>query len=366
MTRYNAISEQNREAGKHEMRKKCKNELAIHVLDLQAEGMEEGVPGIIRLIPKGHVESQKGDFIVDDESFELIQRRFKGRKLDLVIDYEHQTLEDVQAPAAGWITELVNAADAIMAKVEWTARGAEYLKNREYRYLSPVVITRKTDKKVVALHSAALTNTPAIDGMFPIVNSLSPDEIKEEEIMELEKLIRLLGLPEGATEADVEAALQAAATKMQSHAEETEVTANKAAADATVLGLLGLKEGAKTEEVAAAIMQLKAGDTVLAQEVKSLKEQMAKNAADEAVERAMKQGKVSASMKDWAIEYALKDPSGFRAFVEKAPQVVPMGTLDQPEEKGTVNWADDLNVSVLKGMGLSDEDIKKYFQEEGK
>lgn len=345
------------------MRKKCKNELVIHVLDLQAEGME-GVPRLIRLIPKGHVESQKGDFVVDDESFELIQRRFKGRKLDLVIDYEHQTLEDVQAPAAGWITELVNGTDAIMAKVEWTAKGAEYLKNREYRYLSPVVITRKNDKKVVALHSAALTNTPAIDGMFPIVNSLSPDDIKEEETMELEKLIRLLGLPEGATEADVEAALQAAATKMQSH--DTELTANKAAADATVLGLLGLKEGAKTEEVAAAIMQLKAGDTVLAQEVKSLKEQMAKKAADDAVERAMKQGKVSASMKEWATEYALKDPSGFSSFVEKAPQVVPMGTLDHPETKDSSNPSENLNMSVLKGMGLSDEDIRKYFEEEEK
>lgn len=345
------------------MRKKCKNGLLIHVLDLQAEGME-GVPGIIRLIPKGHVESQKGDFVVDDESFELIQQRFKGRKLDLVIDYEHQTLEDVQAPAAGWITELVNGTDAIMAKVEWTAKGAEYLKNREYRYLSPVVITRKTDKKVVALHSAALTNTPAIDGMFPIVNSLSPDDIKEEETMELEKLIRLLGLPEGATEADVEAALQAAATKMQSRG--TEVTANKAAADATVLGLLGLKEDAKTEEVAAAIMQLKAGDTVLAQEVRSLKEQMAKKAADDAVERAMKQGKVSASMKEWATEYALKDPSGFGSFVEKAPQVVPMGTLDHPETKDSSNPTENLNMSVLKGMGLSDEDIRKYFEEEEK
>lgn len=342
------------------------NDLDVRILDIQPEELE-GVPGTIRLIPKGHVESQKGDFVVDDESFELIQRRFKGRKLDLVIDYEHQTLEDVQAPAAGWIKELVNGQDAILAKVEWTAKGAEYLKNREYRYLSPVVITRKTDKKVIALHSAALTNTPAIDGMFPIINSLLPEDIKEETIMELEKLIKILGLPEDATEADVEAALRAAAAgKAQAHAEDNaaEVTANKSAADPTVLGLLGLKEGAKTEEVAAAIMQLKNGDPALAQEVKSLKEQMAKKTADEAVENAMKLGKITASMKEWATEYALKDPAGFQAFVDKAPQAVPMGTFDKPETKKESGTPENLNMSVLKGMGLSAEDIKKYFSKE--
>lgn len=71
---------------------------------------------------------------MDDESFELIRKQFKDRKLDLVIDYEHQTLSDVQAPAGGWIKDLYKGEDAIIAKVEWTPKAAEYLKNKEYRY----------------------------------------------------------------------------------------------------------------------------------------------------------------------------------------------------------------------------------------
>lgn len=340
------------------------NDLEIRVLDGQMEELE-GVPDTIRLIPKGHVESQKGDFFVDDESFDLIQRRFKGRKLDLVIDYEHQTLDDVQAPAAGWIKELINGTDAILARVEWTPKGAEYLKNREYRYLSPVILTRKSDKKVVALHSAALTNTPAIDGMFPIVNSLMPDDIKEETVMELAKLIKLLGLPEDATEADVEAAIQAVSGAVTGQsADPADLAANKAgAADTTILSMLGLKEDAKTEEVAAAIMQLKSGDADLAQQVQDLKEQMAKRTADEAVQAAMKEGKVSASMKDWAMAYALKDPEGFAAFVDKAPKTVPMGTITTPETKRSAGSA-DVDMGILKGMGISEEDVKKYFEEE--
>ena len=74
-------------------------------------------PVEIKLLPLGEVHSQKGDFIVDDESFDLIQRQFKERALDLVIDYEHQTLKDVQAPAAGWVKELTKGKDAILAKV---------------------------------------------------------------------------------------------------------------------------------------------------------------------------------------------------------------------------------------------------------
>ena len=39
---------------------------------------------------------------MDDRDIAGIIRQFKARRLDLVIDYEHQTLSDVQAPAAGW------------------------------------------------------------------------------------------------------------------------------------------------------------------------------------------------------------------------------------------------------------------------
>lgn len=80
------------------------------------------------------------------------------------MDYEHQTLLNVQAPASGWITELRKGADAIIGKVQWTQKAKEYLKNREYRYLSPTIMVRK-DRRVSAVSSVALTNSPAIDGM---------------------------------------------------------------------------------------------------------------------------------------------------------------------------------------------------------
>lgn len=309
-------------------------------------------PDEIKILPLGTVHSQKGDFVVDDESFNLINRHFENRGLDLVIDYEHQTLKDVQAPAGGWIKKLVKTKDAIAAQVEWTAKAKQYLENKEYKYLSPVVICRKNDGKAVALHSVALTNTPAIDGMFALVNSIdisSPAGAEGGNSMELKKIVALLGLPEDATETDVEKAIQE--LKKQEKAEE--VVANK-----TIMDLLELKADAKTEDVAAKIMELKGtADKTKDEMILELKRRMDERDAEELVTMALKQGKISAAQKTWAKEYALKDAEGFQAFVAKAPAVVPIGKTGsagyQKEETDT-----ELDPKILKNLGVSMEDIK--------
>lgn len=161
----------------------------------------DGVPEVITVLPLGHVISSKGEFEADEESFRTIQDGIAKRGVDVVIDYEHQTLGGGEAPAAGWVKELKLEDGCIKAVVEWTPRGAEYLKNREYRYLSPTIHVRKSDNKVTGLHSLALTNTPAIEGMAPIVNS---DTFEGGQVfMDLKQLAELLGLGEDATEEQI-------------------------------------------------------------------------------------------------------------------------------------------------------------------
>ena len=135
-----------------------------------------GAPEVISVLPLGHVVSSKGEFDVDEESFREMKAQIAQRGVDLVVDYEHQTLKGVQAPAAGWVKELILRDGSIEARVEWTPAAAQYLENKEYRYLSPVITVRKSDGKATGLHSLALTNTPAIEGMTPIVNSINFDE----------------------------------------------------------------------------------------------------------------------------------------------------------------------------------------------
>lgn len=335
-----------------------------------------GVPDVVKLLPFGLVKSQKGDFKVDDESLADMRKQFKDRGIDLVIDYEHQTLKDVQAPAGGWIKDIFRDGGAIAAKVEWTPQARKYLENKEYRYLSPVVIVRQSDDKAVGLHSVALTNAPAIDGMYPIVNSLNLENYETEETggsenMDIVKQIAaLLGLDENTPPEEVlqkltDALKQAQADKAAATA--AEANADKVVANKTICGLLGLDQGAKTEDAAAAIQALKApaSESVSKTEFLELKNQLAKRDADEAVVKAMKAGKLSAAQKDWAREYALKDPTGFAAFVEKAPQGVPMGELElETETKANKQGADEETMKVCKMLGVGKEDLDKFGKDE--
>lgn len=330
--------------------------------------IQGGVPKEIKILPLGEVKSKKGKFLVDDVSVEMILREFKDRKLDLVVDYEHQTMLNMQAPAGGWIRELRKGADAIIAKVEWTEKAANYLKNKEYRYLSPVVRIR-TDGRVTAIHSVALTNVPAIDGMFAMCSDAGLTDFieieKEDDKMDLKELAKLLGLPEDATEEQVRTALAGVAAKKDEMKEKNpeNTSDEEVVANSTILGLLELPEDARTEEVTAKIMALKAGDTGLAQRVKDMEGQIKGKAADDAVTAALKDGKITSAQKEWARSYALKDPDGFKSFVEQTPVMVPQGKMDLKDVPEGKKPGEHQSM-ILKNLGISTEDFEKYAQKE--
>ena len=135
------------------------------------------VPEEIQVVPYGiKVNTPKGPFTCDEESAAAIIADFEAHKNQMVIDYEHQTLQGTEAPAAGWITKLIDKGkDGIWATVNWTEKAKQYLINKEYKYVSPVVGLRKLDSKIVRLINVALTNQPNIDGMVPLVNKAGLD-----------------------------------------------------------------------------------------------------------------------------------------------------------------------------------------------
>ncbi|MGI6542960.1 MAG: phage protease [Limnochordia bacterium] len=310
------------------------------------------LPREIQILPRGWVRSAKGDFLVDDEAIRELMAQAAQRKNDVVVDYEHQTLLDVEAPAAAWIKGLIDRGDAgLWAEVEWTPRAAEYVRNREYRYLSPVVGVRQSDMRAVYLHSAALTNTPAIDGMVPIVNKHSKED--DDSMDELRKrLITLLGLKDDAGDDAIAQAVEALKGQVA-----TEVVAHK-----DILGLLELGEDATVDQAKARILTLKnPSGYVPIQEFNALKQRLDERDADDLVEMALKKGKIAPASADWLKQYALKDPSGAKAFVDSAPQVVPVGTeLAGGKEPAAPGEIDEIQALVNKQLGLSDETFKKW------
>lgn len=134
-------------------------------------------PNEFQVFPYGEIQIEGGPpFVVDDAIMDRIVERFSARGLDMVVDYEHQTEANVEAPAAGWIKRLVNRGTAgLWAVVEWTARAREYLANREYRYFSPVFMLSPKNG-LVELLRVGLTNAPRLNGISPIVAKWVVDE----------------------------------------------------------------------------------------------------------------------------------------------------------------------------------------------
>ena len=345
-------------------------------LTLKSKEVEVGgAPEVISVLPLGHVTSAKGEFNVDGESFSAMKAQIAQRGVDLVVDYEHQTLTGEQAPAAGWVKELFLSDGQIKARVEWTDKAKAYLESREYRYLSPVITVRKADNKATGLHSIALTNTPAIEHMEAIVNSLDYEEGGQNTMNEfMKKLAALLGLGEDATEEQVTEALKACLEENKSLKETVEAGKqppaedDKVVANKEVCELLGLQAGAATADVAAAIRSLKGGiggGVNLVEQVKNLEAKLADRDAEEAVEMALKAGKITPAQRDWAKGYALKNLDDFKGFVEKAPQVVPMGDVGGSESLALKGGEpDEATLLVCKQLGISPEDVKKYGMKE--
>ena len=294
----------------------------------------KGVPDEIKILPLGFVKSQKGDFYIDENSYYSMKNQFKNRNIDLVIDYEHQTLKDVQAPAGGWIKELILKRDGIYAKVEWTQRAKEYLQNKEYRYLSPVVLVTKTDKKAVTLHSVALTNTPAIDGMEAIINSMN-NTIEGVENMD--------GLEE--------------TKKADNLNKTTELSENLF----TVAVELGLKKDATIEEILKAIKDLKKDKTESEIVANKLRIEKAQSESQELVQIALSIGQISESQRDWAMQRCIDDVDGFRMFVNGAFKKECDNLLQMALSSGKIapfqrQWAEQL---VLKDI----DSFKKFVEQ---
>lgn len=311
----------------------------------------KGPPLRIQILPPGKVKSTHGGFVFDEKAAKELLEKFNRRQNDLVIDYEHQTLTGAEAPAAGWIKALsYDPLQGLWADVEWTPRGAEYVKNKEYRYLSPVIRIRKSDNRAVELHSAALTNDPAIDGMVPIANKAG-NKNKEDEMEEfLEKLAKALGLGEDATEDTV---LEKCTNLMKP---------KTVVAHTDVLQLLDAKEDATLDDVKGKIMALKnPAGYVKAEELEALKKQLVEKETNDLVEMALKDGKISPAQKEWALEYARTAPESFKKYVAMTAKgaAVPTGALagGKPAKPAA---EDETEMQVNKALGLSEDDVKKY------
>jgi phage I-like protein len=319
------------------------------------------------LFKEGWTEIEgEGSYLVDREAYDAVVAMFTRRGNDLVIDYEHSTVTGEKAPAAGWIPEFRYIdGRGIEAKVSWTEEAAGYVSKNEYRYFSPVFYVRKSDKRLVGVHSVALTNAPKTNNLTPILAKLGEafNEKEDTDMDFLKKLIAKLGLNPETTEDQVIEAVGAIQAKNSDL--ENQVAAKPAQVEVVakdVIEALELKEGDAVSTVVASIHALKQGTKgmVTKAEFDNLQKQIRERDAAEIVAKAMAEGKVTPDQKDWAEKYAERDLVGFKTFVAKAPVVIPMDKLPAKETKADDVIADEAVLNVAKMFGNTTEDIKKF------
>jgi len=317
-----------------------------------------GAPAEFCVLPAGRIDMKDyGSAELDEAGAACIIAEYDRRGLDMVIDYEHQTLKDTQAPAAGWIKSLVwKGAEGLWAVVDWTVQAAAYLANREYRYFSPVVSIHEKTGRIIGLLNVALTNMPRIDNLKPLVakyqGAAEPRHEKERNM--IEKLRKLLGLAADAGEDQVMTAVTEIAAKAK--------TGNIVACR-EVLEALGAKEGAGRDEVIALVASIKAPQDAavqLSREVVALKQKIASMEQEDLVAVALKDGKTSPEELDkWGRELALKSPDQFRIIVLSRPagSVIPVDGI-RIAAKAPACDAEQERVAAL--FGNTAEDIAQY------
>jgi len=313
------------------------------------------LPDWFLLFKAGWVEIEgAGKFLVDQQAFDVVQAQLFRRGVEVVVDYEHQTVKGGKAPAAGWIRELRWAeGEGIYARTDWTEAASGHIQTGEYRYFSPVFFVAKKDKRLAGLHSVALTNAPKTNHLTPILAKLGPAaQAKEQEMKFLEILISKLGLKPEATEDDV---VTAVAELKDAEPQTVEVVAKE------ILEAVELDEGDASAVVASihALKQEPKG-MVSRKEFNTLQAKLTQRDADDAVDAAMQAGKITPDQKQWAEDYAKADLAGFNQFVAKAPVVVPLSKLPGKKKEAADAEITDATLTVAKMMGVTQEDLKQY------
>lgn len=333
--------------------------IAACVVDLDG-----AVPDEIRLAPSGVFRARDGrpaglpGWRLDASAADRVIARMRSAVGDYVIDYEHQTLHAESngrpAPAAGWWKgqNIEWRENGLFATgVEWTAKAKAAIAAKEYRYISPVISYNKNTGEVLGVLMAALTNYPAIDGLSDLAAIASarfqPEE--EEDNVNREQLIAMLGLAGNATDEQIAQAMAALRAKADSVAgKDQEIAALKADK--------GKVDPAKYVPIETF--------EALKSEVASLKTAQTAGSVEAMIKQGLADGKLLPVQEAWARELGGKDIEALKGYLEKTPAIAALAG----SQSGGKGGQDNDGVAALSGdakkiadmFGNTAEDIKKY------
>ncbi|WP_273792386.1 phage protease [Brucella anthropi] len=300
---------------------------AIFQTDLASSG--KTAPEWIELFPAGpSIKARDGRAWTLDPN--KVLAAFAANNGPLAIDYEHAQAHKApkgdEAPAAGWIVDLEERAGGVWGRVEWVAKAARQIVNREYRFISPD-FNHDRNGLITRLNGAGLVNRPAL-----VMTALAQEQHQKETPMP--KAIALaLGLAETADEVAILSAIavrddERKATCQALNIEETGdhaaiVDAVQKLKDDTATALAAVQSGSDVASIKAELVEAK---TALAQ----LQQKDVDREIDLALDTATKEGKITPASRESyrAICAGENGLDRFNALVKTLPPIVDPSGLD--------------------------------------
>jgi phage I-like protein len=257
---------------------------------------DDGLPSKIQILPGGKKIKARDGRVFSNPNPKAIVEAFNKDPVNLPIDVDHTT-EFSGGPAHGWIDELqLGRGGSIWGIPQWNASGADLVKSRAYRYVSPAIF-HDENGEVNRFSSIALVNRPALT-----MPALSSHQSEDSEKMS-EKILAALGLANDATEDQALAAIDTiknATPALDQYVPRSDYEKACAAAESAANELA---EHRATEQEAAIIA---------------------------AVDQATKDGKITPAQRDQAIELCRNAGlDAFASFVNAAPQIVEPTNLSE-------------------------------------
>lgn len=300
-------------------------------IDLPAEIGPDNVQWV-HILPTGtnYARDGRGPFRLENASLVIEATRQYHGSTKMLVDYEHQVFNTKTngkpVPAAGWIVALQSRADGIWAKTEWTSQAAEMIRTKEYRYLSPAMITDKSGK-ILRIFNVALTNAPALE-----LTALAAAEISMNLEAQMTGLRALLNLPATADYDAVKAAI----------------------------AVLQAAQSAMASAVPDPAQYVPIGEfTRVVQEANSLRQGISKQSAETYVEEKIREGKLVPYMKDWAIGLCSVNKPEFDRFITTTGPAFSalLGTVLPSGYKrgGASDALDESEMAVCTTLGLTTE-----------
>jgi phage I-like protein len=191
--------------------------------------------GWYHLVPLGefpHSESGRVQ-VIDQAAITAMLNRFNDEArrpnfAGLLIDQEHWSYDsDKSSESFGWVKELANRADGLWGRIEFSDLGEQAVKNRRYKFVSPVFWPAKDIQKLdgqkvrpLRIDSFGLTNSPNFKGMVPFTNRAGADAPAEDQNQppkhSMKQVAQRLGLSADASEDSILAAVDKLANRATS------------------------------------------------------------------------------------------------------------------------------------------------------